>query len=134
MSGGALAKLAALRPAIVFAAAVLLLAAGAAGAKGKNVRPDEIADLQKSGKLASFDKLNHAVLAKHPGGHITDTSLSRKDDRYDYKVRITDANGDQWKLKLDGGSAAVLTDSKLDRPQPPVPAAAAPPPANAAPR
>lgn len=95
----------------VFAAA-LMLASGVAEAKKKEVRPDEIAELQKTGKLASFDKLNQAALAKHPGGHITNTSLASKDDRYDYRVRITDSNGDNWNLKLDGGSAAVLSDSK----------------------
>lgn len=116
------------KPAVALIAAVLLLCGGAAEAKKKTVRPDEIAGLQQAGKVASFDKLNRAALAQHPGGHITDTSLSKKDDRYDYKVRIADANGDSWKLKLDAGSAAVLSDYKV--PPPTLPSNAIPPAAS----
>ncbi len=102
---------------IAMIAAVLLLGSTLAEAKKKSVRPDEIAELQKEGKVASFEKLNAAALAKHPGGHINDTSLSKRDDRYDYKVRIADDKGDNWNLKLDAGSATVLTDSKVVPPQ-----------------
>src|SRR5882757_6738852 len=108
-------------------AAALLLCSGLAEAK-KTVRPDEIAELQKSGKIASFEKLNQAALAKHPDGHITKTALSEKDDRYDYKVRISVPSGDSWNLKLDGGSAAVLTDTKVL--PPPLPSTYTPPTAS----
>ncbi|MDB5985259.1 MAG: peptidase [Nevskia sp.] len=105
-------------------AAALLLCGGLAEAK-KGVRPDEIAELQKSGKIASFEKLNQAALAKHPDGHITKTALSAKDDRYDYKVRIAVPSGDSWNLKLDAGSATVLTDTKVL--PPPLPSTYTPP-------
>jgi len=118
---------------IALIAAALLLCGGVAEAKKKGVRPDEIAGLQKAGKVASFDKLNQSALAKHPGGQITDTFLTKRDDRYDYKVRVTDARGDSWNLKLDAGSAEVLTDNKVIPPQLPNFPLSATPPAPTAP-
>ncbi|MBO4970861.1 MAG: peptidase M4, partial [Pseudomonas sp.] len=55
---------------VVFATVALALTAGIAQA---DVRPDHIPGLLKSGEITSFETLNQAALAKHPGATILDT-------------------------------------------------------------
>lgn len=93
----------------LFAIAALTLTAGFAQA---DVRPDQIPELLKSGAVTSFEKLNQAALAKHPGSTITDTELDDHYGRLVYQVELRDAQGIEWDVDLDAKTAEVLKDVK----------------------
>lgn len=94
---------------VLFAATALTLTAGLAQA---DVRPDHIQGLLKSGEITSFEKLNQAALAKHPGATIQDTELDHKLGKLVYEVELTDAKGVQWDVELDAKTGAVLQDKQ----------------------
>ena len=96
----------------LFAATALTLTAGLAQA---DVRPDQIETLLKSGAVMSFDKLNAAAVATHPGASITDTELDTKHgvaDQYVYEVDLTDTTGKRFEVKLDAKTGAVLENKQ----------------------
>ena len=92
----------------VFAAAALTLTAGLVQAR--DLGPDEALKLRDAGTIQSFEKLNAAALAKHPGGVIEETDLEQENGRYIYELDLRDAQGLQWDLELDATNGQVLKD------------------------
>ncbi|MDF3196285.1 MAG: peptidase [Gammaproteobacteria bacterium HGW-Gammaproteobacteria-13] len=96
----------------VFAAAALTLTAGLAQAR--DLGPDEALKLRDAGTIQSFEKLNAAALALHPGGVTEDTELEEEYGRYIYQVEVRDAQGVQWDVELDATNAQVLKNQRDD--------------------
>ena len=94
----------------VFAAAALTLTAGLAQAR--DLGPDEALKLRDAGTIQSFEKLNAAALAKHPGSVVEETDLEQENGRYIYELDLRDAQGVQWDLELDATNGQVLKDHK----------------------
>lgn len=100
-----------LMPAL-FAAIALTTAAGVAQA---DVRPDEIAGLQKAGTIGDLQQFNEQALKAHPGFTIHDTELDHKaSGQYVYEIELRDANKKEWDYHVDAKTGAVLLD-KEDR-------------------
>lgn len=93
----------------LFAATALTLTAGLAQA---DVRPDHIPGMLKSGEITSFEKLNQAALALHPGATILDTELDHSYGKLVYEVELRDTNNVKWDVDLDAKTAEVLQDKK----------------------
>ncbi|WP_375738116.1 PepSY domain-containing protein [Pseudomonas boanensis] len=98
--------------ATLFAATAVLAAAGMAQAR--DLGPDEALKLRDAGTIQSFEKLNAAALAKHPGGTINETELEEEYGRYIYQVELRDAQSVQWDLELDAISGQILKDHQDD--------------------
>lgn len=94
---------------VVFATVALALTAGIAQA---DVRPDHIPGLLKSGEITSFETLNQAALAKHPGATILDTELDQAYGKLVYEVELRDTKGIKWDVDLDAKTAEVLQDKQ----------------------
>jgi uncharacterized membrane protein YkoI len=94
------------------AAAALSVAAGIAQAR--DLGPDEALQLRDAGTIQSFDKLNAAALAQHPGGKIEETELEEEYGRYVYQLEVRDAQGVQWDLELDAGNGQILKNQQDD--------------------
>lgn len=92
----------------LFATAALALTANVAMAK--DLGPDQAMKLVQENKIQSFEKLNAAALAKHPGATVTDTELEDAYGRYIYKVELRDAQNVEWDVDLDATTGAVLKD------------------------
>jgi uncharacterized membrane protein YkoI len=90
----------------VFAATALVLTAGLAQAR--DLGPDEALKLRDAGTILSFEKLNAAALALHPGSKTEDTELEEEYGRYIYQVEVRDAQGIQWDVELDATNGQVL--------------------------
>ena len=93
----------------IFATVALTLTAGLAQA---DVRPDHIPELLKSGEVSSFEKLNQAAIAKHPGATILDTELDHSYGKLVYEVELRDTNGVKWDVDLDAKTGEVLQDKQ----------------------
>jgi uncharacterized membrane protein YkoI len=96
----------------VFAAAALTLTAGLAQAR--DLGPDEALKLRDAGTIQTFEKLNAAVLAQHPGGTIEETELEEEYGRYIYQVEVRDAQGVQWDVELDATNGQILKNQQDD--------------------
>lgn len=94
----------------LFTAATLVF--GANLAMAKDLGPDEALKLRDAGTIQSFEKLNEAALAKHPGAKISDTELEEKDGRYVYELELHDDKGVEWDMKLDAATGEVLKDKQ----------------------
>lgn len=94
--------------------AVATLAATAGIAQARDLGPDEALRLRDAGTIQSFEKLNAAALAKHPGGTINETELEEEYGRYIYQVELRDAQGVQWDLELDATNGQILKDHQDD--------------------
>ena len=94
----------------LFAAAALSVAAGITQAR--DLGPDEALQLRDAGTIQSFDKLNAAALAQHPGGKIEETELEEEYGRYVYQLEVRDAQGVQWDLELDAGNGQLLKNQQ----------------------
>ena len=70
--------------------------------------------LRDAGTIQSFEKLNAAALAKHPGGQVTETELEEEYGRYIYQVEVRDAQGVKWDLELDATNGQILQDHQDD--------------------
>ena len=92
----------------LFAIAALTATAGIAQAR--DLGPDEALKLRDAGTIQSFEKLNAAALAKHPGGVIEETDLEQQNGRYIYELDLRDAQGVQWDLELDATNGQILQD------------------------
>jgi Predicted membrane protein len=91
-----------------------LLAATAGLVQARDIAPEEAVQLLNAGTIQSFEKLNEAALAQHPGGTIDDAELEEKRGRYVYEVEIVDAQGVEWDLDLDAATGEVLKNRKDD--------------------
>jgi uncharacterized membrane protein YkoI len=96
----------------LFAVATLTAAAGIAHAR--DLGPDEALKLRDAGTIQSFDKLNAAVLAQHPGGKISETELEDEYGRYIYQAEVRDSQGLQWDVELDATNGQVLKNQQDD--------------------
>ncbi len=90
------------------------LALGANLALARDLGIDEATKLRDAGTIQSFEKLNEAALAKHPGAKISDTELEEKDGRYVYELELHDDKGVEWDMKLDAATGEVLKDKQDD--------------------
>ncbi|MBE7375840.1 PepSY domain-containing protein [Pseudomonas lopnurensis] len=90
------------------------LAFGANLALAKDLGPDEALRLRDAGTIQSFEKLNEAALAKHPGATIEETELEEEYGRYVYQLELRDAKGVQWDLELDAKTGEVLKNHQDD--------------------
>ena len=97
---------------VALTAAALSLTAGLAQARDLN--PDETLKLRDAGTIQSFEKLDAAALALHPGGKTEDTELEEEYGRYIYQVEVRDAQGVQWDVELDATNAQVLKNQRDD--------------------
>jgi uncharacterized membrane protein YkoI len=93
-------------------AVATLTAAGIAQAR--DLGPDEALKLHDAGTIQSFEKLNAAAMAKHPGAAVEDTELEQEHGRYIYQAELRDAQGVQWDLDLDASTGEVLQDQRDD--------------------
>jgi len=96
----------------LFAAAALSVAAGIAQAR--DLGPDEALKLRDAGTVQSFEKLNAAALAQHPGGTIEETELEEEYGRYIYQLEVRDAQGVQWDIELDASNGQILKNQQDD--------------------
>lgn len=96
----------------LFAAAALSVAAGIAQAR--DLGPDEALKLRDAGTVQSFEKLNAAALAQHPGGKIEETELEEEYGRYIYQLEVRDAQGVQWDIELDASNGQILKNQQDD--------------------
>ena len=84
------------------------------GAQARDLGPDEALKLRDSGSIQSFEKLNEAALAQHPGGVIRETELENELGRYIYQLEVVDAKGVEWDVKLDAATGEVLKNHQDD--------------------
>lgn len=96
----------------LIAAAALSVAAGIAQAR--DLGPDEALKLRDAGTVQSFEKLNAAALAQHPGGKIEETELEEEYGRYIYQLEVRDAQGVQWDIELDASNGQILKNQQDD--------------------
>lgn len=94
--------------------AITALTATAGLAQARDLGPDEALKLRDAGTIQSFEKLNEAALAKHPGGKVEETELEEEYGRYVYQVEVRDAQGVQWDVELDAATAQILKDHRDD--------------------
>lgn len=96
----------------LFTTVALVTAAGLAQAR--DLGPDEALELRDAGTIQSFEKLNAAAMAKHPGATVEDAELEHEHGRYIYQVELRDAQSQQWRLALDAATGLVLQDHRDD--------------------
>lgn len=92
----------------LFAATVVGLSASIAHAK--DLGPDVALKLRDAGTIQSFEKLNAAALAKHPGSTVHETELEEEYGKYIYQVELRDPQGLEWDLELDAATGQILKD------------------------
>ena len=93
---------------------VATLALGANLAMARDLGPDEALKLRDAGTIQSFEKLNEAALAKHPGATIEETELEEEYGRYIYQLELRDDKGVQWDLELDAKTGEILKNHQDD--------------------
>lgn len=91
-----------------------LIAAAAGAAQARDLGPDEALKLRDAGTIQSFEKLNAAALAQHPGATIEETELEEEYGRYIYQVEVRDTQGVQWDLELDATNGQILKNHRDD--------------------
>ncbi|MBD0681713.1 PepSY domain-containing protein [Pseudomonas sp. PSB11] len=79
-------------------------------AHARDLGPDEALRLRDAGTIVSFEKLNAAALAKHPGSTVTETELEEEYGKYIYQIELRDPQGLEWDLELDAVSGQILKD------------------------
>ena len=92
----------------IITASIIALTTGLAQAR--DLGPDEALKLRDAGTIQSFEKLNAAALAKHPGGTVHETELEQEYGKYIYQVDLRDAQGVEWDVELDAVTGQVLKD------------------------
>jgi uncharacterized membrane protein YkoI len=93
---------------------ILVLALFSACANARDLRLDEVLKLHDSGSIRSFEELNRAALAQHPGGVIRDTEIEHEWGRYIYQMELVDAQGVEWDIKLDATTGEILKNHQDD--------------------
>lgn len=82
--------------------------------QARDIQLDEAVKLRDAGTIQSFEKLNEAALAQHPGGVVQDTELENEWGRYVYQVEVVDAKGVEWDIELDAATGEVLKNHQDD--------------------
>ncbi|MCY1292288.1 Peptidase propeptide and YPEB domain protein [compost metagenome] len=95
----------------LFAAAAI---AATAAVQAHDLGPDEALRLRDAGTIQSFEKLNAAAIAKHPGSTVTESELEQEYGRYIYQVELRDPQGLRWDLELDATDGKILKDHQDD--------------------
>lgn len=90
------------------------LIAAATMAQARDLGPDEALRLRDAGIIKSFERLNEAALALHPGSRIEETELEDEYGRYIYQVELRDPRGMQWDLELDASTGEILKNHQDD--------------------
>ena len=70
--------------------------------------------LRDAGTIKSFEQLNEAALAQHPGARIEETELEDEYGRYIYQIELRDTQGVQWDLELDASTGEILKNHQDD--------------------
>ncbi|MBM7061751.1 PepSY domain-containing protein [Pseudomonas sp. UL073] len=83
-------------------------------AHARDLGPDEALRLRDAGTIQSFEKLNAAAIAKHPGATVSETELEEEYGRYIYQLELRDPQGVRWDLELDAASGQILKDHQDD--------------------
>lgn len=83
---------------------------GTASAFARDLGPDVALKLRDAGTIQSFERLNAAALAKHPGATVVETELEEAYGKYIYQVELRDAQGVEWDVELDATTGQVLKD------------------------
>ncbi|WAH56335.1 PepSY domain-containing protein [Pseudomonas silvicola] len=86
------------------------LALGATAVQARDLGPDEALRLRDAGTIQSFEKLNAAAIARHPGTTVKETELEESYGKYLYQVELRDAKGVEWDLELDAVTGEILKD------------------------
>lgn len=94
--------------------AAVALTATAGVAQARDLGPDESLKLRDAGTIQSFEKLNEAALAEHPGGKLEDTELEEEYGRYLYQVEVRDAQNRKWDVELDATNGTILKNHQDD--------------------
>lgn len=94
--------------------ATVALTATAGVAQARDLGPDEALKLRDAGTIQSFEKLNEAALAEHPGGKLEDTELEEEYGRYLYQVEVRDAQKRKWDVELDATNGTILKNHQDD--------------------
>ncbi|MGN8278657.1 PepSY domain-containing protein [Pseudomonas sp. SMV71] len=90
----------------VFFATLMAVSTGLVHARDLNA--DESRKLQDAGTILTFEKLDAAALAEHPGATLTDAELEEEYGKYIYQVELRDTEGIDWDLELDAVTGKVL--------------------------
>lgn len=93
---------------------LVVLASTATIAHARDLGPDEALRLRDAGTIKSFEVLNEAALAQHPGSRIEGTELEDEYGRYIYQIELRDSQGRQWDLELDASSGEILKNHQDD--------------------
>jgi uncharacterized membrane protein YkoI len=72
----------------------------------------EISRLQASGAVLPFNRLNAAVIARHPGSTVEHAALDKIGERYLYQASLNDPNKMQWFVELDAKTGEAVTDQQ----------------------
>lgn len=78
--------------------------------QARDLGPDEALRLRDAGTIQSFEKLNAAAIAKHPGATVKETELEESYGKYLYQVELRDAKGTEWDVELDAVTGEILKD------------------------
>ncbi len=90
--------------------AVIALGVAATTVHARDLGPDEALRLRDAGTIQSFEKLNAAALARHPGATVKETELEESYGKHLYQVELRDAKGAEWDLELDAATGEILKD------------------------
>ncbi|ARS49272.1 PepSY domain-containing protein [Pseudomonas sp. KHPS1] len=99
---------------LISLATLVTLAGVVTIAQARDLGPDEAKRLQDAGTIKSFELLDEAILAQHPGARIEETELEDEYGRYIYQVDLRDAQGQQWDLELDASTGEILKNHQDD--------------------
>ncbi len=99
---------------LISLATLVTLAGVVTIAQARDLGPDEAKRLQDAGTIKSFEQLDEAILAQHPGARIEETELEDEYGRYIYQVDLRDAQGQQWDLELDASTGEILKNHQDD--------------------
>lgn len=88
----------------------ITLCLAATAVQARDLGPDEALRLRDAGTIQSFEKLNAAALARHPGATVKETELEEAYGKHLYQVELRDAKGTEWDVELDAASGEILKD------------------------
>jgi uncharacterized membrane protein YkoI len=95
----------------LFTAAALTLTAGLAQADD-DVRPDQVPQLVKEGKIKSMAELKQIVEKLHPGATVGNPDLEKRFNGYEYEVEVRYPDGREFDIELDATTGKVLENKE----------------------
>ncbi|UZE22525.1 PepSY domain-containing protein [Pseudomonas sp. B21-056] len=97
----------------LFTAAALTLTAGLAQADN-DVRPDQVPQLVKEGKIKPDQELKQIVEKLHPGATVGLADLEQRFNGYEYEVEVRYPDGRKFDVELDAATGKVLKNELDD--------------------